>query len=79
MLSTHIEQWEVDILARGRREGIEKGIEKGETALLAKMLELKYGSLPDGVRDKLAQADAAAIEQWAAKLLAAQTLAEIFD
>jgi hypothetical protein len=73
-------------LERGREEGIEKGIEKGreegwksgETALLRKMLELKYGSLPPWAADKLAQADAADIEQWAANLLNAQTLEAVF-
>jgi hypothetical protein len=43
-----------------------------------KMLELKFGPLPPWAADKLTQADAADIEQWAANLLSAQTLEAVF-
>jgi hypothetical protein len=71
MLATRVEQWEQAIRLESRGEG--------ETALLIKMLELKYGPLPPWAREKIAQADANAIEQWAAKLLSAQTLEAVFD
>jgi hypothetical protein len=45
-----------------RQEGIEKGRKSGETALLRKMLELKYGPLPPWVDDNIAQADTTDIE-----------------
>jgi hypothetical protein len=75
MLATRVEQWEQAI----RLEGHEKGWKGGEAALLIKMLELKYGPLPSWAQDKIAQADAISIEQWAAKLLSAQTLEAVFD
>jgi hypothetical protein len=75
MLATRVEQWEQAI----RLEGREKGREEGETTLLIKMLELKYAPLPSWVQQKIAQADANAIEQWAAKLLNVQTLEEVFN
>ncbi len=75
MLSARVEQWEHNIL----QEGIEQGIEKGKTTLLIKMLELKYGPLPQWAQEKIAGAKAATIEQWAANLLKAKTLEEIFD
>lgn len=71
MLATRIEQWEIDIL--------EKGIEKGEVALFLKMLELKYGTLPDWAREKVAHANGETIENWAAKMFDAKTLAEVFE
>jgi hypothetical protein len=37
-------------------------------ALFVKMLEIKYGSLPQWTQDKIAAANANTIEQWAAKL-----------
>ncbi len=82
-LATRIEQWEIDILKQGREEGIEKGIEqgfdKGEVALFLKILELKYGPLPDWVKEKTANANAKTIEIWAAKMLQAQHLSDIFE
>jgi hypothetical protein len=86
MLAERVMEWTRQWKAQGMQEGIEKGIEKGreeglvegrksgEAALLRKMLELKYGPLPPWALDKIAQADAALIEQWATNLLSAQTL-----
>jgi hypothetical protein len=83
MLATRVEQWERAIRLEGRVEGREEGREEGrktgETAMLCKMLELKYGPLPQWALDKIAQADAATLEQWAANLFNAQTLEEVFD
>jgi hypothetical protein len=90
MLAERVMEWTRQWKAQGMQEGLEKGIEKGreegreegrksgETALLKKMLELKYGPLPPWAEDKIAQADGAAIEQWAINLLSAQTLDEVF-
>lgn len=75
MLTTRIEQWEVDILEQGREEGIEKG----EVVMFLKMLELKYGMLPDWAREKIAQADTKTVESWAAKIFNAKDLPEIFE
>ena len=70
MLATRIEQWESDILARG--------IEKGELSLFLKMLELKFGVLPRWVQEKIAQANAENIEDWAEKMLKADCLEDVF-
>jgi len=86
MLATRIEQWEIDILEKGIEkgieqgieQGIEKGIEKGEVALFLKMMELKYGSLPDWAHEKIAQAESKTIETWAANMFNASTLTEVF-
>jgi hypothetical protein len=82
MLATRIKQWEKDIhqagLEKGIEQGIEQGLKKGESTILMKMLELKFGPLPPWAADKLTQADAADIEQWAANLLSAQTLEAVF-
>ena len=87
MLAERVMEWTRQWKAQGVQEGIEKGREEGreegrktgETALLTKMLELKYGPLPQWAQDKIAQANAATIEQWAANLLSAQTLEAVFN
>jgi predicted transposase YdaD len=82
MLAERVMEWTRQWKAEGLQEGIEKGREEGrksgETALLRKMLELKYGPIPEWVEDRIAQADATDIEQWAANLLNAQTLEAVF-
>jgi hypothetical protein len=95
MLATRIKQMEKDIRQAGLKEGIEQGIERGikqgiergfeqgcktgETALLTKMLELKFGALPPWAQDRITQADAETIESWAANLLKAETLEAVFE
>lgn len=95
MLATRIEQWESDIRKQGLKEGLEagrekgreegleegleKGLEKGEAILLLKMLELKFGPVPEWVNDKIATGNTKTIESWAAKLLNTNTLDEVFE
>jgi predicted transposase YdaD len=87
MLSTRIEQWETDIRTEsreeGRKEGREKGREEGklegEAFLLSRQLELKYGPLPQWVKDKIAVADKDSLENWGLKLINASSLDEVFE
>jgi len=79
MLSTRIEQWEIDI----REEGMEKGMEKGMTHeaahLLSLQLELKYGPLPQWTQEKIASADKVTLENWGLRLITADTLDKVFE
>ncbi len=60
-------------------QGRKKGIEEGEGTLFLKMAELKYGPLPDWVKEKVAGANIEMVERWAGKLLNARTLSEVFE
>jgi flagellar biosynthesis/type III secretory pathway protein FliH len=87
MLAERVKEWTQQWKAEGMQEGLEKGIEKGreegrktgEATMLCKMLELKYGLLPAWAQEKITQADAATLEQWATRLFNAQTLDEVFN
>ena len=75
MLSTRIEQWEVDILKKGREEGKLEG----EAFLLFRQLELKYGPLPQWAKDKITNANKDALENWGLKLNNSNSLEEVFE
>lgn len=91
MLATRIKQWEQEFiekgLIKGLEEGLEKGLEKGrkegeligEAKILKKMLVLKFGALPDWVEQRMAQADAALLDQWVENLLDANSLEDVFN
>jgi hypothetical protein len=79
MLATRVEQWEQAIRQESLEKGWKGGREEGETAMLCKMLEIKYGPLPQWVLDKIARSDSATLEQWAANLFNAKTLDEAFN
>ncbi|MCI0506159.1 MAG: Rpn family recombination-promoting nuclease/putative transposase [Gammaproteobacteria bacterium] len=78
MLSTRIKQWEQKIAEKGREEGLEKGRLLGEAKTLKKMLVLKFGGLPEWAEQRIAQADAATLDRWVERLLAANSLEDVF-
>jgi hypothetical protein len=47
--------------------------------MLCKMLEIRHGPLPQWALNKIAQSDAATLEQWATNLFNAKTLDEVFN
>ena len=63
----------------GREEGREEGQRQGQTRLLLKLLQQRFGELPDGVADRLATAAPEQLEQWGERLLSAPTLEAIFQ
>ena len=73
---------EASFLAAERRKGLEEGLEegqhKGQAAVLTRLLTLKFGGLPDTVRQRLDQASLSELDTWAERVLSADTLDEIF-
>ncbi|EIJ43373.1 hypothetical protein BegalDRAFT_2530 [Beggiatoa alba B18LD] len=62
----------------GKAEGLVEGITQGEVNLLRKLLEKRFGQLPQHIQEKLAQASAQQLEGWTDKLLEIQQLEELF-
>jgi hypothetical protein len=81
MLATRAEEWKRQWLQEGRAEGLEKGrVEgrlEGEATLLLRLLERRFGALPNAVQDRIAAADAAALETWGLRVLDAASLDEV--
>jgi hypothetical protein len=77
MLATRAEEWKRQWLQEGRVEGRMEGRLEGEAALLLRLLERRFGALPAGVRDRIATADAAALEAWSLRVLDAATLDDV--
>ena len=61
----------------GRREGERMGRREGEAALLLRLLERRFGALPDRVRERIANADTPALEEWGLRVLDAGSLDDI--
>jgi predicted transposase/invertase (TIGR01784 family) len=62
----------------GMQQGVQQGVKKGESALLGRMLTLKFGALPEEVEQRLEQADCAQLEAWSERILFANSLDEVF-
>jgi hypothetical protein len=60
----------------GLKEGMEKGLQQGEVALLRRQLQRRFGPLPEWAVQKLEAADRATLEAWGVRLLDAPSLDE---
>jgi hypothetical protein len=66
-------------IAKGRVKGLEKGRVEGESKLLKRLLERRFGTLPTLASDKLNSAAEQDLESWAEAVLTAPTLDAVFD
>ena len=62
---------------RGRQAGLEKGRDEGARGPLLRQLRTRFGSMPDHVVARIQAADAAQLDSWADRVLAAATLDEV--
>lgn len=58
------------------RELISKGEARGRAALLLKLLQLKFGPLPDAVGARVQAASIAELDAWGERVLSATSLDE---
>ena len=61
------------------RMAIAKGVVQGESKMLRKLLEHRFGNLPAWVSDKLASADEQDLERWGQAVLTEPTLDAVFN
>lgn len=66
------------LLQQGRAEGLSQGRVEGHVELLMRLLALRFGSLADSTRERLAHASLVELDRWAERLLVATTLDEVF-
>ena len=73
MLATRAETWKQQWLLEGEQEGRQQG----EDAFLLRLLERRFGTLPDWAKDRIATADTATVEEWGLRVLDAGSLDDI--
>jgi hypothetical protein len=86
MLATRMEKWIEESKQQGRLEGEQLGEQRGEqrgrqsgkAALLLRLLERRFGVLPDWARDRVLAADTDMMEEWGLRVLDAASLDEVF-
>lgn len=65
----------------GRREGLQEGLQEGQLegrrAMLAEVLQVRFGRLDAHARARLRAATAGDLSRWAAKAMAASSMAEV--
>ena len=65
-------------LREGREKGREKGLQEGEARFLMRLLERRFGPLPDEFAARIAAASTSQLERWLEALLDAPTCEAVF-
>ncbi|MFO1429679.1 MAG: DUF4351 domain-containing protein [Candidatus Competibacteraceae bacterium] len=73
-----LEQGRQEGLAKGHTKGHTEGLQAGERRILLRQLELRFGSLPDAYRERIATVDPDTLLVWSERVLSAHRLEEIF-
>ncbi|MBF0157775.1 MAG: DUF4351 domain-containing protein [Magnetococcales bacterium] len=63
---------------RGIRKGIRKDVRKAKPALLLRLLQRRFGPLPEEITNRIQAADCDTLASWSDRVLEAKTLAEVF-
>jgi flagellar biosynthesis/type III secretory pathway protein FliH len=76
MLAERIESWFEAATQKGvllgKQEGRQEGRQEGESMLLHRLLTRRFGSLPDEIETRLAQASLEQLETWGGRARDAQ-------
>ena len=64
---------------QGKAEGKTEGRAEGEANILTRLLERRFGTLSDPLRQRIFTADVGSIEAWAERVFDAPDLQSIFD
>ncbi len=73
MLATRAAEWR----RQWGQEARQEGRRDGEAAILTRLLERRFGVLPDAVRDRIAAANVSALEEWSLRLFDAGTVDDV--
>ncbi len=74
-----IDIMENKVIRRWIEGGIKQGTERGQSALLTKLLTKRFGALPEEIEGKLNSAHSEQLEHWALRLMDVSTLDEVFS
>jgi hypothetical protein len=64
--------------AEGMEKGMERGLHQGVEGTLRKLIQLKFGHLPEWANDRLLQATDEQLDQWVTNILSAEQLEDLF-
>ncbi|MBF0614317.1 MAG: DUF4351 domain-containing protein [Magnetococcales bacterium] len=74
MLAARVEQWAQEYEWKGQQ----KGEQIGEAKILTRLLQRRFGPLPDWAQEQISKADSGLLETWSIQIFDAQSLEEVF-
>lgn len=79
MLEKRVEEWNHEILEKGRLLGLKEGRQEGEAVFLLRLLERKFGRLDPRTRERVQGADSESLFEWGERVLTAERLEDVFE
>jgi hypothetical protein len=64
-------------LQQGKQEGIQEGRQEGEAMILLRLLQLKFGAVPEVARRRIESADAQTLLAWSERVLTAENIEQV--
>ena len=64
-------------IQQGVQQGVRQGVRQGELTVLLRLLNRKFGELPQEVRDRVESADDKTLLEWSERVLTAGSLGEV--
>lgn len=72
-------EWKQAGIQEGLQRGMQQGMQQGERAVLKRQLTRRFGPLPGWAQARLDAADVTTLEQWADRVLEAETLEQVLS
>ncbi len=66
------------IIMKAQRDSEQIGRHDGEAKMLTRLLQRRFGTVPDWASEKIAEADLSSLEEWSLRIFDAQSLNEVF-
>jgi hypothetical protein len=79
MLAERVKTWIDEWKNQGILEGLKEGRLEGESVILKRLLQRRFGDLPEWVVTRMSQATINEIETWVDRVLDAPTLDDVFQ
>ena len=76
-VSTYFQLARQESREEGRQEGRQEGRHEGEALVLLHLLRLKFGKIPDTIRQRIEQADADTLLTWSERILTAERIEDV--
>ena len=61
----------------GHQQGHQEGHQEGEASILLRLMERKFGTVPEKLRERIQQTDAQTLLDWSERILTAKTPEEV--
>ncbi len=65
-------------IRQGLEKGLEKGLQEGRQEMIWRMLERKFGRIPDSIRARVENCSAAELDEVAVRILEARSIEDLF-